>query len=96
MKIKVSFRLELPLYRELREIGEELGWSFSEVLRYLLAISYSLLRPDVKINADELLYYVMDEVDESGQIECWKVVRFLAPRAVRKIEEIERRRSREA
>jgi len=92
MKIKVSFRLERSLYRELRETGEELGWSFSEVLRYLLAVSYSLLRPDVKINADELLYYVIDEVDESGQIACWKVVRFLAPRAVRKIEEIERQR----
>ena len=94
MKIKVSFRLDLPLYRELREIEKELGWSFSEILRYLLAISYSLLRPDVKINADKLIHYITKERDERGEIACWRIVRYLAPRAIRKIEEMERQQSR--
>ena len=94
MKIKVSFRLDLPLYRELKEIEKELGWSFSEILRYLLAISYSLLRPDVRINADKLIHYITKERGEGGEIACWKIVRYLAPRAIRKIEEMERQQSR--
>lgn len=93
-RIKVSVRIDRPIYFQLKDIAEELGWSFSEVVRYLLSISYSLLRPDVKVDTQDLIDLLgSEEGGESGEgkIETWKIVRFLAPKAVEAIENIELR-----
>ena len=88
-KIRVCFRLDEPIYQELKDIAKKLGWTFSEVLRYLVSVSYSVLRPDVKVSAVELTHSLVQESDEASMIETWKIIRFLVPRAIEQIEMIE-------
>jgi len=89
VRIKVSVRLDLPIYQQLKAIAEELGWSFSDVIRYLLSVSYSVLRPDIKVSTVELVNFMMKESDEASMIETWKIIQFLVPRAIEEIERIE-------
>lgn len=86
----VGFRIDSGIYKQLKGIASELGWTLSEVLRYLVYVSYSTLRPDVKISAVELTQFLVKECDPSGEIEAWKVIKFLVPRAIEKIERIEK------
>jgi len=88
-KIRICFRIDKEILYNLSNIADELRWSLSSVIRYLISVSYSMLRPDVRIDADDLIEYIEKEKNEQGEIETWKLVRFIAPKAIEKIEAIE-------
>lgn len=89
-KILTSIRLEKVLADQLREISDEIGWNFSETIRYLISVSYSMLHPYVKITAAELCKFLVENEEEDGTVPVWKIVQFLSPRAVEQIEELEK------
>ena len=89
-KVKVSVRLDRPIYIHLKMITEKLGWSFSEVIRYLLSVSYTVLRPDVSVNSEKLIKYIKKET-RNGDIHTWKIIRYIVPRVIEQIERIEKK-----
>lgn len=94
VKILMSIRLDEPIVSQLKSVAKELGWSFSAVIRYLLAVSVSLLHPHVRVSAVELTHFLMDNEEEDGMIPAWKIVQFISPRAVKQIEEFEKEKLR--
>lgn len=88
MRVKVSIRLDEVIVAQLRAISDKLGWTFSDVVRYLISTSMSMLHPYAKASAKELTSYIEREV-EDGEIAVWKVVKFVSPIAIEKIREFE-------
>ena len=93
-KLKVSFRIEAPIIDDLKGIAVNLGWTMSQVLRYMITVSYCLLRPDVTVDINDLIRYIKKN-ECNGKIATWKLVKFLAPKAVERIEELEKMQERE-
>ena len=91
VKVIVSIRLDKPLIDQLRDIATALNWSLSEVVRYLLSVSYSMLHPYVRLSTVELCNFLVENADEDNMIPTWKLVRFIAPKAVEQIEELEKK-----
>lgn len=88
-RVKVSMRLDQPIYVQVKQIADDLGWTLSDVLRYLVSVSYVMLRPDVLVSLPQFTKYIWEEGGEDEKIEAWKIVKFIVPRAVREIEKFE-------
>ena len=84
VKIRVCFRLDAPLYYDIKEQAERMKWTLSKTIRYLIKVSYPCLTT-VKISKKEILDFLEKEGD---YIEVWKIIGLIAPRAIEEIEKL--------
>jgi len=94
-KVKLSFRLDYPLYIHIAKTAKVLNWTLSEALRYLIATSYILLRPDITVNSEELIKFIKRN-SKDNEIKVVDVINFISPKALKKIEELEKKLSEQS
>ena len=84
-KIRVCFRIEVPLYRDLREQARSMNITTSEAIRRLISLSYMLLFPKSRIRKTAILKFINEYEDE--YIPIWEIVKLLVPHSANSIEE---------
>ena len=86
----IRVRIEKEFYKELKKLAEANNWSLSKVIRFFLAISYSLLHPQVKIPVKDVLKYLSQHADENGYISIYCLTAMLSSEGVKQIELLEK------